>query len=123
MRFRPERFQSAGITQALLRPLTSLVDALAAMFDKNITIGENVDGFFRTVNIDVSHTFPLRVKNALGHPPAAVFIAQAVALPQRAAASVSAPAWDVSGDQILIHDIPGLTADQAYSITFLVLGG
>ena len=77
-----------------------------------------------TITVDDQHRFPVMVKNTLGEPPAGVLVLGAKDLTSKGqpSAALGGVAWTLSGGQVAIEGVAGMTADHSYLVTLLVLG-
>jgi hypothetical protein len=119
----------------LLRPLNTFGKQVQDALNKGLTFGDNSLAFVKTIT--AVYPFPgvgaqgqVKMRNDLpsGKPLGVLTISAQDLGPSGAPtppAPVSAPnpAWSISGDQIYVTDVAGLTSGHKYQITFLVVGG
>jgi hypothetical protein len=108
----------------ILRAINELASDAADILNSGITI-TNTNGFLQPVS-EIT-TLPVRFQwgTKMSSTPVGVLIVDAQDLTEKGQPKVSlgSPAWGLSGDQLHVTAISGLTAGHKYRITFLVLGG
>jgi hypothetical protein len=114
-----------GAPEALVRAFNDLSRQLQTLLSGGLTV-DNANAFIVTATLPQDQTFPVRLKNQLqgGKPPVGVLIIRASDKTAKGKPSVSVgtPGWEVSGDNVHLTSISGLTTGHAYELVVLVLG-
>lgn len=104
----------------IIGPFNIFVDTVSNAFNKKITFQDNIQCFFKTVEVV---SLPFTIANDLPVKPSAVFIAQVYETnsPTATIGTAITVEWGIVSDGIQIKNIEGLTAGTKYTITMLVI--
>jgi len=117
---------------ALLYPLNTFMEGVYYALDKQLTIGDNINSFFKTVSFTTKGTYRtatpltdgwevLKITSKITGKPQAVLIGQIINVTDYKPITTNITCdWSYLNGQILINYMTGLVAANKYTITFLI---
>lgn len=111
--------------EKLVQPINTFISSVIYALSGNLTLGENVRAVvFTSTFTNNSSSFPIRIRNTMGSKPTGTLILKADNLtnPATVPTALSITDWQITNsNDVAINSISGLTANNKYQITFLVL--